>query len=127
MPRTHFASGGRYPVLRAIAILYFVGAVVTAISGIALVVWFAIRGDPFNLIGGRLLLCVETFTASFFTAVAMLAVAELIKLFIDMERNTRATALAGSAAGSNDAGDGSSRLAWMEGDETAEGALLRGH
>ena len=34
MNRAHMMSGGRYPVLRTIAILYLVGAAVTAITGL---------------------------------------------------------------------------------------------
>lgn len=131
MRRSHLGSGGRYPVLRTVAILYFIGAVLTAVSGVLAAAWFAVNGDPYNWAGGRFRLAMATLTGTFFTVLAMLVVAELIKLFIDIEHNTRVGAMsaAGSAASSSASvpGDGKSRLTWMEGEETAEGALLRGH
>jgi hypothetical protein len=111
-----------------VAILYFVGAVLTAVGGVFSAIWFAINGDPYNWAGGRFRLAMATLTGTFFTVLALLAIAELIKLFIDIEHNTRVGAI--SAAGTtaaNTPGDGKSRLTWMEGEETAEGALLRGH
>ncbi len=131
MRPSHLGSGGRYPVLRTVAILYFIGAVVTAVGGIIAAAWFAVQGDPYNWAGGRFRLAVATLTGTFFTVLAMLVVAELIKLFIDIEHNTRlgAVSAAGISASSGPTapGDGKSRLPWMEGEETAEGAVLRGH
>ncbi len=135
MRQTHLASGGRYPILRTVAILYFVGAVVSLVGGFVAAVWFLVNGDPYNWAGGRFRLVMGTLTGTFFSVIAMLAIAELIKLFIDVEHNTRMSAMASAASASgavssSSAGspvDGKSRAAWMEGEETAEGALLRGH
>jgi predicted cation transporter len=90
---------------------------------------------------GRLMVAASWLASAFISAIVMLAVAELIKLLMDIERNTRAAAhgpavMASSAvgAGATVPGDGAAlpsaggRVATLiEGEETAEGALLRGH
>jgi hypothetical protein len=146
---THLSTGGRYPVLRTIAILYLIAAVLSIAYGIWRAVDVLVNGQtPDNFFGaapestaGRLMVAGGWLGASFFSALAMVAVAELIKLFIDIEHNTREAALVahpatGASATMTDtsapvtpAGDAKAggRLAWVEGEETAEGALLRGH
>ena len=77
----------------------------------------------------------------------MIAIAEMIKLFIDIEHNTRVAAqgtgvssVASARVGSTgavpvpgavtvaaDGRDGGRASQWLEGEETAEGALIRGH
>lgn len=145
MRHTHIQSGGRYPVLRTLAILYLAGACLPLIYG----VWRAVNvlmygqspgdifGAPTNW-SGRIIVAASWLAASFLSVLAMVAVAELIKLFVDIEHNTRIAAIGSSPAsapaavdaaattGSADAPAGG-RLQWLEGEETAEGALVRGH
>ena len=161
MHTTHVSSGGRYPALRTLAILYLVAACAVLVVG----VWRAIRvltiADPsgFDLFGAtpdmasRLLSAASWLAASFIGVLAMFAVAELIKLFIDIEHNTRLAAMRYAAADvgvpvpaaatttttvastGNGTGEnvgegvpGGGRIGkLLEGDETAEGALIRGH
>jgi hypothetical protein len=167
MHTSHVSSGGRYPVLRTLAILYLVAACAVLVAG----VWRAIRvltvNDPsgFDMfgatpdMGSRLLSAFSWLAASFIGVLAMFAVAELIKLAIDIEHNTRLMAMRSATTAGADAaavvvptdtgaavavvtpaGDGVAPAApaatapaggrigqWLEGEETAEGALLRGH
>jgi hypothetical protein len=161
MHTTHVSSGGRYPVLRTLAILYLVAACAVLVAG----VWRAIRvltiSDPGGYdvfgatpdMGSRLLSAFSWLAASFIGVLAMFAVAEFIKLAIDIERNTRimalrassdvvavpvpvpegavATATTTTTVRSDGAGEGvpgGGRIGQLlEGEETAEGALLRGH
>ena len=154
MHTTHVSSGGRYPALRALAILYLVAAVAVLVVG----VWRAIRvlsaADPsgFDVFGAtpdmasRALSAVSWLAASFIGVLVMFGVAELIKLLIDIERNTRLAAMRSAAietgaatattattvtAGADGVGEGvpgGGRLGQLlEGEETAEGALIRGH
>ena len=148
MRASHLSTGGRYPVLRSIAILYLVGALVVLGYGLWRAADVLINGQSAdNFFGapsgwaGRIMVAVSWVAVSFFSVLFMVAVAELIKLFIDIEHNTRLAAghvhgtatappaLPESSAPPVTAGDGKpgGRLAWLEGEETAEGALLRGH
>jgi hypothetical protein len=144
MRHTHIESGGRYPVLRTLAILYLVGAAVVLVYGIWRAASVLIYGQTTdNFFGepagwaGRISVAASYLAVSFFTVLFMVAFAELIKLFVDIERNTRMSAMAVAAAApasmepasSTAPGDGRTggRLPWIEGEETAEGALLRGH
>jgi hypothetical protein len=151
--RPHLVSAARYPVLRSLAILYMAGAAVI----VALMLWRAVRvllwgadmvsDDLFGAtrtLEGRLMVAASWLASAFIGAIVMLAIAELIKLLMDIERNTRAAAQgpaaltsAASAAGAGAValpGDGAGRSSaggrvstLIEGEETAEGALLRGH
>ena len=151
--RPHLTNAARYPVLRSLAILYMVGAAVV----LALMLWRAVRvllwgadmvsDDLFGAtrtMEGRLMVAASWLASAFIGAIVMLAIAELIKLLMDIERNTRAAALgpasmtsAASAAGAGAAaapGDGASApgaagrvSTYIETEESAEAALLRGH
>ena len=139
MVRAHIQTGGRYPVLRALAILYMIGAAGALCVGIYGVFWelFAAPGDMRE----RGTLALQIFAVTFFGVVTILAVAELIKLLIDVEHNTRASAIATTAvangavaparadiAASGDGGVHINRIAPLTVDEeSAEAALLRGH
>src|SRR5206468_7201518 len=133
MRTPHVASGGRYPVLRAFAILYVIMAVVALISGIVGAGW-ALVAAPWN-VGNRIMLALLTLAGSFFLIVGMLAIAEIVKLFIDIEHNTRITAMrsigdntVAAAPEVNNTVEASRSHRMRELDEeTAEGALLRGH
>ena len=165
MRHPHLTSGGRYPALRTIAVLYLIGAVCV----VGLCVWQAIRVvawgadgattelvGPTNTASAKAMAVVCWLAAAFIGLIVMLAIAELIKLFIDIEHNTRliahnrpATAAAdaaamsaaatGAAAAAVNGQDGDVLIRegpavpfagdrkLLDGDEPAEGALLRGH
>src|SRR5947209_2070325 len=90
MNRAHMMSGGRYPVLRTIAILYLVGAALTAITGLFLACW-CLFGQPVPwvpvtftpAISSRLIACIAMLGGTFLGVISMFAIAEVIKLFID--------------------------------------------
>jgi hypothetical protein len=133
MHRAHVKSGGRYPVLRALGILSMVGALGIVLMGLYAIGW-SLFAAPANmtekmaLVGGAVV-------GTFVLAVGVLAFAELIKLMIDIEHNTRMGAMGGAMGGAAAAeGNGSGvnvavgggRLAEID-EESAEAALLRGH
>jgi hypothetical protein len=126
MHRAHVTSGGRYPVLRALGILYMVGSVAALCYGLYWMGWslFAAPGS----MGERIALAGGVLVATFIAVVTILAVAEVIKLVIDIEHNTRMAAMNGGAGnGTAMAGEAhANRLASLE-EESAEAALLRGH
>jgi hypothetical protein len=152
MHTPHVLSGGRYPVLRSLAIIYVIAAALAVIS--------TVLGIAYALFGMRLawsdrgIAAIGVFTGGFLLVLSMLAIAEVIKLVIDIEHNTRAAAVRAGAAAmpssvaitTSDAattivtaadGDGAAatasaadarpnRLHQLD-EETAEAALLRGH
>jgi hypothetical protein len=134
MRTPHVASGGRYPVLRAFAILYVIMSVVALIAGIVGAGW-ALVAAPWN-VGNRIMLALMALASSFFLIVGTLAVAEVIKLFMDIEHNTRMTAMRSmgetpvvtttTVASNGPEITHANRMREMD-EETAEGALLRGH
>jgi hypothetical protein len=137
-------TGGRYPVLRALAILYLLGALGVLCYGLYWIGWMMFRA-PASM-GDRFSLTLQALAATFFGVVTILALAELIKLVIDIEHNTRiaATRAAGidhpaatvttttTAAGTTETmavpagGERVNRIAELD-EESAEAALLRGH
>ncbi len=133
MDSPRFASGGRYPVLRSLAILYLLGSGIAVLAGVAAAGWMLFAAP--DSIMNRIILALSVLAATFFVTITMLAVAELLKLFIDMEHNTRAAAMSRSGAvvtdGASavmvtDGGAMGGRLSALD-EETAEAALLRGH
>jgi hypothetical protein len=141
MHRAHVMTGGRYPVLRALGILYLIGALAVLCYGLYWIGWMMFRA-PASM-GDRFTLTLQALAATFFGVVTILAIAELIKLVIDIEHNTRVAAL--NAAGAADTaaattvtteggtttvvtagGDRVNRIAELD-EESAEAALLRGH
>jgi len=146
MHTPHVLSGGRYPVLRSLAIIYVIAAALSVISTV-LGVAYALFG--MNLAwSDRGIIAVGVITAGFFLVLSMLAIAEVLKLVIDIEHNTRMSANRAAvgaptsvAITTSDAsttvvaadGDGAvaaparpNRLDALD-EETAEAALLRGH
>lgn len=125
MQKPHILSGGRYPVLRALGILYLLGAVLAAVAGIVAAIWVVAQLGDLG-VGQRLMLALSTLGGAFFVVISMLAIAEGIKLFIDMAdslRIMRGTAIvSGSGAATGDGG----RIGTLD-EETAEAALFRGH
>jgi hypothetical protein len=148
-PRIRSVAGTRYPVLRTIAILYLIGACVTAVVGCIGIIyalgWGAPRaasmvpGTNPSSWGDRLSMAGYIFGGTFLAVISMLAIAEVLKLFIDIERSCRSMAMnmPVSTATTTTVVEGNqvvsttarhSRVAQLlDGDETAEGALLRGH
>jgi hypothetical protein len=160
MHTTHVSSGGRYPVLRTLAILYLFAAAAVLVLGVWRAVSVLIGGTDADIFGAtpnmasRWLAAFAWLAASFIGVLGMFAIAEFIKLAIDIEHNTR---LAGMRAMAGDvvatttvpapgvaavvvtetrdngmtAGEGvpgGGRIGQLlEGEETAEGALIRGH
>ena len=161
MHTTHVSSGGRYPVLRTLAILYLLAAAAVLVIGVWRAVAVLVGNTDADLFGAtpnmasRWLAAFSWVAASFIGVLGMFAFAELIKLLIDIEHNTRLAgmrAMAGdvvatttvpapgsttivATAGVGDNGisrgegvPGGGRIGQLlEGEETAEGALIRGH
>jgi hypothetical protein len=124
-------SGGRYPVLRSLAILYLLGAAVAALVTVVGVLWILARA-PYAMTDRLVLGCV-TLIGGFFVVIGMLAMAEVFKLFIDIEHNTRMSAPANTMAMTMEVPAGQTgttghvnRIAALD-EETAEVALIRGH
>lgn len=141
MHRAHVMTGGRYPVLRALGILYLIGALAILCYGLYWIGWTMFRA-PASM-GDRFSLTLQALAATFFGVVTILAIAELIKLVIDIEHNTRMAAM--RAAGTDNAaaavtttetpagtttvvatGERVNRITELD-EESAEAALLRGH
>jgi hypothetical protein len=103
-----------------------VGSVAALCYGLYWMGWslFAAPGS----MGERIALAGGVLVATFIAVVTILAVAEVIKLVIDIEHNTRMAAMnGGSGNGTAMAGEGlANRLSSLE-EESAEAALLRGH
>jgi len=132
-------SGGRYPVLRALGILYVIGAAAALCYGIYWVGW-TLFAAPASM-GDRFAVTLQALAATFFAVVTILALAELIKLVIDIEHNTRVAAMNGApsvavSTPSADvavsptvatAGDRRTNRVTELDEESAEAALLRGH
>jgi hypothetical protein len=114
-------SGGRYPVLRSVAIIYLICTAVVIVAGVVLAIWelAAIHYDMMD----RILLAVGTLAATVLAALFMLAVAEMLKMFMDIEHNTRTWMNASAPVPTQPLTGRFSELA----DETAEAALFRGH
>lgn len=141
MRHPHVETGGRYPILRVIAILWLVGAVVSLAYGIyqAISVLAGANHQQLVTVGGnltsRIIGCVVWLAVTFFAVIANIAIAELIKLAMDVEQNTRMTATntgatafppaATAASAAPPPGRDEARRRWE--DESAEAALIRGH
>jgi hypothetical protein len=120
-------SGGRYPVLRALALLYLIGAGLAAIAGVIGVGY--VLATVTDTIAGKLLAAAGVAAATFFLVITMLAIAEVLKLFMDIEHNSRGMSnVMVATSGSNVAisSGHTNRVSQLD-EETAEGALLRGH
>lgn len=129
MAQPHVASGGRYPVLRTIAILWIVSGILALIGGVyeAICALIDARGQEVVLLhSGTLSSRIMSFfiwlAATFFVVILNIAIAELIKLAIDVEHNTR---MAWTATGPTEPrgrlGNGRTTD-----EESAEAALIRG-
>jgi hypothetical protein len=116
--------------------MYILGAALAAIGAVIFAIYSLLAyrlawSDRLTIVGG-------TLVGGFIAVITMLAVAELLKLFIDIEHNTRMAAAARPAGApvamvtvSDNGGAGVApatvnRLESLN-EETAEAALLRGH
>lgn len=129
MHQPHIASGGRYPVLRAIAILWLVSGILALVGGVYQAVCALIdaRSQEMLLLhSGSLSSRVMSFfiwlAATFFVVILNIAVAELIKLAIDVEHNTR---MSWMSTGPNEPAGRIGNGRNVE-EESAEAALIRG-
>ena len=134
MQRPHVMSGGRYPVLRALAIMYVLGGALAALGTLIGIGYILARGPGSML--DRVILSTGAIVGGFFLVVSMMALAEVLKLFIDVEHNTR---MSGAGRTVVSVAPGSAEIATMSGadgrvnrldaldEETAEAALIRGH
>src|SRR4051794_6350185 len=96
MHTPHVATGGRYPVLRTLAILYLIGGVVAAALAMFGAIWSLVgAGNDWLPMGSspnwvdRIFSCGILLATGFFACLTMFAIAEVLKLFIDVEHNTR--------------------------------------
>lgn len=125
MLKPHISSGGRYPVLRSLAILYLLSGCVAAIAALGVALWALISG-PGDMVD-RLIMAIGALAAGFFVTITAFAIAEVLKLFIDVEHNTRmAGHVQAPAASTGDGMRAGGRIGLLE-DEPAEVALMRGH
>ncbi|MGA2439465.1 MAG: hypothetical protein ABSH08_00775 [Tepidisphaeraceae bacterium] len=127
MQRVQFSSGGRYPVLRSIAIIYLFLGGIAVIGGVVAMLWLLIRA-PFSPLD-RIILAAAALAGSVFAGALMLGAAEIIKLFVDLEHNTRMAATdrpMTPPTGQTPPGGHTNRISVLE-EETAEAALIRGH
>ena len=137
MREVHLESGGRYPVLRTIAILWMIGAILACIYGLyqAIVTLAGVqRLELVSVAPDRVQQVLSFFVwlgVTFFAVIFNLAVAEGIKLFMDIELSCRKLALGTPAVAtgtswtmspSTDGGVGGRFC-----EETAETALIKGH
>src|SRR5687767_4948419 len=88
MHKPHIMSGGRYPVLRTVGILYLFSAAIVPLLGIVSAVWYLTQMNQVE-IGRRVWISVTTFGGSLLAAITLLAMAEAIKLFMDMAISLR--------------------------------------
>ncbi len=116
MAHAHVSSGGRYPVLRSVAILFLINAIAVIAAGLY-GTYYALTESGLPA-GDRLRWAVLTLAATFFATLITVGIAEMIKLVLDIEHNTRSSA--------KSAAESASGKKWMDGEETAEGALMRG-
>ena len=139
MHTPHVLSGGRYPVLRALAIIYVIVAALSAVSTVIGIGYALLRADlP---VTDRLIAAMGALVAGAFMVLTMLAIAEVLKLFIDLEHNTRmavpgrigmpASVTTPDVVVTTTSADGAAmahvnRINQLD-EETAEAALLRGH
>jgi hypothetical protein len=115
-------------VLRAFAIIYLVMAGIALLAGLVAAGW-ALVAAPWN-VGNRIVLALLALAGTFFLVVGSLAIAEIIKLFMDIEHNTRLSAMRRpetpvSSEPATETAMRSNRLRELD-EETAESALVRG-
>ena len=116
MAHAHVSSGGRYPVLRAVAILFLANAILVIGTGVYWI--YNLLTQKAIAMSDRIQLALLIVVATFFAVLVTIGIAEMIKLFLDIELHTRTSA--------HSAVENAGGKKWLDGEETAEGALLRG-
>jgi hypothetical protein len=122
-------------MLRALAIIYVIGAALAAIATVVGVIYSLAAGD--GSFADRLIQAAAAIGAGLFMVVTMLAIAEVLKLFIDVEHNTRMAVpgrigMPATVTPDTARADGGpvmghvNRIDALD-EETAEAALIRGH
>src|SRR4051794_41232594 len=87
MRTPHLQSGGRYPVLRAIGIIYVVMAGLSVIVGL-IAAGYILASQPWSMTT-RVVWAIVSLAGTCFAVIGSLAIAEVLKLFMDIEHNTR--------------------------------------
>lgn len=126
MQKLHVESGGRYPVLRSLAILQIYSAVGVLIGGVVgmIYIWSWAPASA----GEKMIMSAGVLASTFFLVIMTLAFAELIKLLIDIEHNTRLASHTPADNGLHKTPEAGGRMGRiLDGEETAEAALIRGH
>src|SRR3954451_937907 len=93
LQKPHLSSGGRYPGLRALGILFLMGTAIALVGGLVFAGWLLASPDFSTHLSTRVVLAVTTVALVFFFILGLLAAAEVLKLLMDIEFNTRAAAL----------------------------------
>jgi hypothetical protein len=124
MRKPHIMTGGRYPVLRSVAILSLLCAALAAVGAVISAGWIITQlGD--RSIWQRAVLSFTVLGGGFLVVIAILVVAEALELVIDMATSLRMLANRQMPAGeAKPAGDGSANVL---DEDSAELALIRGH
>src|SRR3954462_15445107 len=87
MRTPHLQSGGRYPVLRAIGIIYVVMAGLSVIVGL-IAAGYILTAQPWSMTT-RVVWAIVSLAGTCFAVIGSLAIAEVLKLVMDIEHNTR--------------------------------------
>ncbi len=125
MQKPHIMTGGRYPVLRSVAILSMLCAALAAAGTFVAAGWILTElGDrsfvqraalAFTVLGGGVLV-----------VIAILVIAEVVELFIDMATSLRVMANR-QLPGMPDAKCGANPGPALLDEDSAELSLIRGH
>jgi hypothetical protein len=87
MHKPHVLSGGRYPVLRSLAIIYVLAGALAAAAAVIAAAYVLVATN--FAWSDRAIMAMGALVGGFFLVISMLAIAEVLKLFIDVEHNTR--------------------------------------
>lgn len=128
MREAYISSPARYPVLRTVAILWMVGAVFSLIYCVFQCVVLLADAPRMELIPvmppavtTRIFMAVMWLVAGFFAVIINIGIAELIKLFINIEHNSRLMSVNSFTVAAGTAQNFGGRLS-----ETAESELIQG-
>ncbi len=88
MRKPHIMTGGRYPVLRSVAILSLLCAALAALGAVVAAGWVSTQlGD--RSMGQRMLLALPILGGGVLAVIGILVFAEVLELFIDMATSLR--------------------------------------
>ena len=126
MFKPHIMTGGRYPVLRSVAILSLVCAAFAALGAIIAAGWILTQlGD--RSLGQRAALAFTVLGGGVLSVIAILVVTEVVELFIDMAASLRLLAHRQTPAPATGAkaDDNGSHVDMLD-EDSAELSLIRG-